>query len=84
MEDFYIPTPERRMAGTQHASLLSLSVDTPREKSSMKRDLFNPKTLEQDKQMDMAKNVSRLKTKQAKQQRVTLLCKSLISMIRSK
>jgi hypothetical protein len=50
----------------------------------MKRDLLNTRTLEQEKQMKMAENVSRLKTKQAKQQQVTILCKSLVSMIRGK
>lgn len=50
----------------------------------MKRDLLNTKTPEQDKQMKMAENVARLKTKQSKQQQVTLLCKSLVSMIRGK
>lgn len=50
----------------------------------MKRDLLNTRTLEQDRQMKMAENVSKLKTKQAKQQQVSLLCQSLIRTIRSK
>lgn len=50
----------------------------------MKRDLFNTKTVEQQKQIDMARNIAQLKSKQAKRQQAHMLCQSLIRTIRSK
>lgn len=50
----------------------------------MKRDLLNTKTPEQERQMDLARNVAHLKEKQSKRQQVHLLCKSLIRSIRGK
>jgi hypothetical protein len=50
----------------------------------MKRDLFNSKTPEHERQMGMARNVAQLKDKQSKRQQVHLLCRSLIRSIRGK
>jgi hypothetical protein len=47
-------------------------------------DLFSQETDTKRQQMDMAKNVARLKTKAAKQQQVHLLCRSLVRTIGSK
>jgi hypothetical protein len=50
----------------------------------MKRDLLTLKTPEQEKKMDMARNIAMLKTKQAKRQQAHMLCASLVKMIRGK
>lgn len=50
----------------------------------MKRDLLSTKTIEQGKQIEMAQNVARLKSKKSKQQQVHLLCSSLVRMIKGK
>lgn len=50
----------------------------------MKRDLLNARTPEQERQMDMAKNIAMLKTKQSKRQQAHMLCVSLVRMIRGK
>ncbi|HEX8894429.1 MAG TPA: hypothetical protein VF783_13955 [Terriglobales bacterium] len=50
----------------------------------MKRDLLTAKTPEQERQLEMARNIGHLKTKQAKHQQATLLCRSLVRMIRGK
>lgn len=50
----------------------------------MKRDLLNTKTIERIKQIEMAQNVARLKSRKSKQQQVHMLCQSLVKMIRGK
>jgi hypothetical protein len=50
----------------------------------MKRDLLNMKTPEQERQLEMARNIGHLKTKQSKQQQAHMLCVSLVKMIRGK
>jgi hypothetical protein len=50
----------------------------------MKRDLLTTKTPEQEKQMDMARNIGQLKDKQSKRQQARILCQSLVKMIRGK
>jgi hypothetical protein len=50
----------------------------------MKRDLLNMKTPEQESQLQMARNVASLRSKDAKRQQVHLLCRSLVRMIRGK
>ncbi|MBB5414071.1 hypothetical protein [Paraburkholderia atlantica] len=50
----------------------------------MKRDLFTGKSPEKEKQLQMARNIGHLKTKQSKQQQAHMLCVSLVKMIRGK
>lgn len=50
----------------------------------MKRDLLTVKSPEQERQMDMARNIAMLKTKQSKRQQAHMLCLSLVRMIRGK
>lgn len=50
----------------------------------MKRDLLNMRTPEHEKQLQMARNIGHLKTKQSKQQQAHMLCVSLIRMIKGK
>lgn len=50
----------------------------------MKRDLLTTKTPEQERQLEMARNVAHLKGKRSKQQQVHLLCTSLVKMIKGK
>lgn len=50
----------------------------------MKRDLLTVKSPEQARQMDMARNIGHLKTKQSKQQQAHMLCVSLVKMIKGK
>lgn len=50
----------------------------------MKRDLLNTKTPEQEKQLEMARNVAQLKDKKSKGQQVHLLCQSPVRMIKGK
>jgi hypothetical protein len=50
----------------------------------MKRDLFTGKSSEQEKQLQMARNIGHLKTKQSKQQQAHMLCVSLVKMIKGK
>lgn len=47
-------------------------------------DLLNAKTPEQQKQMDMARNIGHLRSKQAKRQQAHMLCLAMIRMIRGK
>lgn len=42
------------------------------------------KTPEQERQLEMARNIGHLKTKQSKQQQAHMLCVSLVKMIRGK
>lgn len=50
----------------------------------MKRDLFNTKTPEQERQLEMAHNIGQLKDKKAKKQQAHVLCGSLVAMIKAK
>jgi|GEM_PF-3029242 hypothetical protein len=50
----------------------------------MKRDLLSTKTPEQERQLEMARNIGHLKTKQSKQQQAHMLCVSLVRMIKGK
>lgn len=50
----------------------------------MKRDLFDGKTPEKEKQMEMARNIGQLKSKGAKRQQAHVLCQSLIRMLKVK
>jgi hypothetical protein len=50
----------------------------------MKRDLLTTKTPEQEKQLDMARNIGQLKDKQSKKQQARMLCQSLVRMIKGK
>lgn len=50
----------------------------------MKRDLLTAKTPEQEKQMDMARNIAMLKGKNSKRQQAHMLCLSLVKMIKGK
>jgi hypothetical protein len=50
----------------------------------MKRDLLNTKTPEQERQLDMARNIGQLKDRQSKKQQARILCQSLVKMIRGK
>jgi hypothetical protein len=50
----------------------------------MKRDLFNAKTPEQERQLEMARNVAALRSKDAKKHQVHMLCASLVRMIKGK
>lgn len=47
-------------------------------------NLMNAKTPEQQKQMDVARNISHLRSKQAKRQQAHMLCLAMIRMIRGK
>jgi hypothetical protein len=48
----------------------------------MKRDLLTARTPEHEKQLDMARNIAMLKTKQSKRQQAHMLCASLVNMIK--
>lgn len=50
----------------------------------MKRDLFNQKPDLHTRQDAMAKNIGRLKSKEAKKRQAHVLCRSLVAMIRGK
>jgi hypothetical protein len=50
----------------------------------MKRDLLTTKTPDQEKQMDMARNIGQLKDKQSKKRQARMLCQSLVKMIKGK
>jgi hypothetical protein len=49
----------------------------------MKRDLLKTKSPEQDRQLEMARNVGQLKNKSAKKQQAHVLCRSLVAMIKA-
>ncbi|QMV32379.1 hypothetical protein 8G_00062 [Ralstonia phage Hyacinthe] len=48
----------------------------------MKRDLFNPKPEVHEKQDAMARNISKLKSNDAKKAQVHVLCHSLVAMMK--
>lgn len=50
----------------------------------MKRDLFNPKPEIHEKQDAMARNIGKLKTKDAKKAQAHVLCRSLVAMMRAR
>ena len=50
----------------------------------MKRDLFNAKPEVHVKQDEMAENIGKLKSTDAKKQQAHVLCRSLVAMITSK
>lgn len=50
----------------------------------MKRDLLTMKTPEQEKQLQMARNIGQLRSKQSKKQQAHMLCASLVRMIKGK
>lgn len=50
----------------------------------MKRDLFNAKPELHVKQDEMAENIGKLKSSDAKKQQAHVLCRSLVAMITSK
>ncbi|CAJ0710643.1 hypothetical protein ACPCHQ_11725 [Ralstonia thomasii] len=51
----------------------------------MKRDLFNLHRVEQQAKQDaMAKNISKLKSKDAKKAQVHVLCRSLVAMMKAR
>ena len=51
---------------------------------TVKRDLLNMKTPEQERQIEMARQIGHLKSKAAKRQQAHMLCLSLVKMIRGK
>lgn len=50
----------------------------------MKRDLLNAKPELHVRQDDMARNIGKLKSKEAKKRQAHVLCRSLVAMIRGK
>lgn len=50
----------------------------------MKRDLFNQKPELHTQQDAMAKNIGKLKSKDAKKRQAHVLCRSLVAMIKGK
>ena len=50
----------------------------------MKRDLFNPKPEIHEKQDAMARNIGKLKTKDAKKAQAHVLCRSLAAMMKAR
>jgi hypothetical protein len=50
----------------------------------MKRDLLNQKLEVHAKQGRMAENIGKLKSKDAKKRQASMLCRSLVAMIRGK
>lgn len=50
----------------------------------MKRDLFNPKPELYEKQDAMARNIGKLKNKDAKKAQVHVLCRSLVAMMKAR
>jgi len=48
----------------------------------MKRDLFNPKPEIHEKQDAIARNIGKLKTKDAKKAQAHILCRSLVAMMK--